>query len=706
MSLRLFSHVNADSDLIEAWLKYYLRLGVDWFHLVVHGPPEENAKLLAIKGSYPITIEDVYQGPFPATVSHGGKLNSTEKKNRLDALLARYTGQWVLLVDSDEFVEFPYRDIPETIRKLECANADLMAAPMLQRLKTDGSLDSPPVIDDPFEIFPLCSVDLYRRMAVSADIFKFPLFYCASGTELVDDGNHHPPRGLKPKAAEMRGVTHHFKFRRTITQRLEKRINSEHPWRYESVGFRQYLENHANRLPLEEAFPYSREELFRRKLLRELPSSADPGCQKANAHSADRGCENQQAYSLDDAQDAIRKNEQSRALSLADDKKFNKIMFVLPKTTEFGGLERHLLDFLRRLNEPHLHPLVVCFAQDIISSHMDGDLRARVVVKCEKEPESLWDWLRLIRGAHPDIVVFCFSWIEAFPWQAPFAALLAGVRKRFSIQHLIPPPLPPPVRGSSPRKMLRRFIGKRARRLLGLKVAGHASRKTVCVSNAVRDALVTQYGFPARRTITVHNGVSTSTFAPSEMGGETVRARLDINSEEFLLVCATRLVEAKGVDILLQAVSRVVRQGISCRCIIVGDGPLKEKLLEEVNRLGLWGCVYFEGFQEDVRPYLQAASAFILTSHLEGLPLSVLEAMACGVPCIVTNVGGSAEAVKDQVVGLVIPPASVDAAADAISYLAVHPRERAVMAGRTRETVCRSFDIEDSMGELRRVVLS
>jgi hypothetical protein len=154
MKLRLFSHVNADSDLIEAWLKYYLRLGVDWFHLIVHGPPEENDKLLAIKDSYPITIEDSYEGPFPAPIKDANKPNNTEKKNRLDTLLARHTGQWVLLVDSDEFVEFPYPDIPETIQRLESANANLMPAPMLQRLRADGSLDSPPVIDDPGRLFP------------------------------------------------------------------------------------------------------------------------------------------------------------------------------------------------------------------------------------------------------------------------------------------------------------------------------------------------------------------------------------------------------------------------------------------------------------------------------------------------------------------------------------------------------------------------
>src|ERR1017187_4624419 len=100
-SLKLISHVNADSDLIEAWLKYYQRLGVDRFHLVVHGPPEENERLLDLKESYPIIIADTYQGPF----------DGEQKKNRLDAILACSADQWVVLVDSHEFREFSYENI-------------------------------------------------------------------------------------------------------------------------------------------------------------------------------------------------------------------------------------------------------------------------------------------------------------------------------------------------------------------------------------------------------------------------------------------------------------------------------------------------------------------------------------------------------------------------------------------------------------------
>ena len=171
-------------------------------------------------------------------------------------------------------------------------------------------------------------------------------------------------------------------------------------------------------------------------------------------------------------------------------------------------------------------------------------------------------------------------------------------------------------------------------------------------------------------------------------------------------MCTARLSEQKGIDILLQAMARALHNGVRCKCIIVGDGPLRDQLMEQAREMGLCGYVFFEGFQKDVRPYLQAGSAFILTSHREGLPLSILEAMACGLPCLVTEVGGNAEAVIDQIHGLVVPPGSVDAVADAISHLATHPDERARMSRAARSRVCEAFDIDVRMAEIKRLILS
>jgi glycosyltransferase involved in cell wall biosynthesis len=103
---------------------------------------------------------------------------------------------------------------------------------------------------------------------------------------------------------------------------------------------------------------------------------------------------------------------------------------------------------------------------------------------------------------------------------------------------------------------------------------------------------------------------------------------------------------------------------------------------------------------------LQAANVFVLTSRSEGLPLSILEAMACGLPCVVTDVGGNAEAVTNQVDGLVVPAESADAVASAISFLATHPVEREKMSRMTRARVCETFDIDNKVAEIGRVILS
>jgi len=229
--------------------------------------------------------------------------------------------------------------------------------------------------------------------------------------------------------------------------------------------------------------------------------------------------------------------------------------------------------------------------------------------------------------------------------------------------------------------------------------------ETICVSHAIRDALVWDYWFPANKTITIYNGVSLPEFERYEDKGLALRTKMGFGPQEFLLVCIARLSEPKRIDILLLAMARVLRDGVRCKCIIVGNGPLREKLSEQALALGLRGHVFFEGFREDVGPYLRAGTAFVLTSDREGLPLALLEAMASGLPSVVTNVGGNAEVVTHGVHGLVVRSGSVGEVADAISYLVTHPHERAEMSRMARARVRQEFDIEDRMAQIKRVIL-
>jgi glycosyltransferase involved in cell wall biosynthesis len=383
----------------------------------------------------------------------------------------------------------------------------------------------------------------------------------------------------------------------------------------------------------------------------------------------------------------------------------SRTLLFATNASGFGGSEKHLLELIKRLGRTGVQSHILEVGADVHADHLEGSDSSDVGIRCEKIQNSFWDWFRFLRRTRPDIVVFVYGWIRSFPWYSSMAAYLAGVPTRFAIQHSIAEPLPK-VEGWSMRNVLRRLVGGRRRTRLASSISALFYNATICVCNAVRERLITDYRFPPNRTITICNGVSVSEFVPSDSNRASVRTRLGIGSEEFLLVCVTRLSKEKGVDLLLMAMARLSSHGLRCKCIIVGDGPLKKLLSDQAQSLGLNGRVLFEGFQKDVRPFLQTADAFVLTSDFEGLPLSVLEAMACGLPCVVTNVGGNVEAVQHMVHGLIVAPGSVDETADAISYLVTHPRERAQMSKMVRARVREAFDIEDRMAEIKHVILN
>jgi glycosyltransferase involved in cell wall biosynthesis len=382
-----------------------------------------------------------------------------------------------------------------------------------------------------------------------------------------------------------------------------------------------------------------------------------------------------------------------------------KILFVV-NTVENGGLEKHLIELIRRIRNPAIRLSILCYGPDFYTERLNREKNVCISIRCEREPKSFWGWLQVLRQAQPDVVVFVHGWIWSFPWYVSAAAWMAGVRKRFAIQHLTAPTRRARDQGMSMRSVLRALLGGWTPCLVRFRISSSFFDRTICVSNAVRESLVNSYRFQAKKTITIHNGVSASEFIPCESNRAALRTRFGLGPKEFVLACVARLTAVKGIDILLLAMARVLRDGVGCKCIIVGDGPLRMQLSEQAQALGLGGHVFFVGFQEDVRPYLQGADAFVLTSHAEGLPLSIIEAMACGLPCVVTNAGGNAEAVRHTIHGIVVPPGSVEDVAVAISYLVGHPQECEQMSRSARDRAREMFGIEDNMAEIKRVILS
>lgn len=378
-------------------------------------------------------------------------------------------------------------------------------------------------------------------------------------------------------------------------------------------------------------------------------------------------------------------------------------MCLVTKTNGYGGAERHVLELIDRLLETATEPIVFCVLSDPFTERLVG--RAGVkVVRWDRTPRWPWEWRRLFRVIRPDIIVFVHGEVSAYGCSEYLGAKLAGVKTVYAIQHLTPRPLPAWGSLTSLRGIAQRVAGYRTRYLAVRMFCASLTTKAICVSEAVRSRLVGEQGYARSRTIVVRNGVDLCYFAPSVDKRAEMRERLGIGTEA-LLVCASRLTPIKGLDVLLDALALVAQCGYRFRCVIVGDGPARQQILARRDALGLSESVILVGFQADVRPYLQAADVFLLTSFYEGLPLAVLEAMSCGLPCVVTDVGGNSEAVGDGREGFVVPAGSSDSVAAAIAKLIADPERRANMGRSARRKVSKAFDVRIQMKQLAETLL-
>ena len=158
-------------------------------------------------------------------------------------------------------------------------------------------------------------------------------------------------------------------------------------------------------------------------------------------------------------------------------------------------------------------------------------------------------------------------------------------------------------------------------------------------------------------------------------------APLPSSMREFDVVLVARLVPIKQVDVFLEAVAAGSRTRPDIRAAIVGDGPLRGTLERRAASLGIGHLVTFAGQQRDVVRWLHRARVFMLTSASEGLALSMMEAMACGLPAIVPDVGDLRDLVEDGVSGILVTDRRADVFGENLAGLVSDPVRLARMSG-------------------------
>jgi sugar transferase (PEP-CTERM/EpsH1 system associated) len=209
--------------------------------------------------------------------------------------------------------------------------------------------------------------------------------------------------------------------------------------------------------------------------------------------------------------------------------------------------------------------------------------------------------------------------------------------------------------------------------------------RVVGVGQAVRQALIANEGIPAQRVAVIYNGIPLSTFTDAAADRARVRAELGFGLDHLVLLQVARLDYLKDHATAVRTLQNVLGERPQARLILVGDGPERGRIEEEIRQRSLTGQVLFLGQRGDVARLLQAADVFLLTSISEGIPLTVIEAMSAGLPVVATRVGGVGEIVQEGTTGLLAASGDDRALADHVLRVAADPALRRDMGQRGRE---------------------
>lgn len=230
--------------------------------------------------------------------------------------------------------------------------------------------------------------------------------------------------------------------------------------------------------------------------------------------------------------------------------------------------------------------------------------------------------------------------------------------------------------------------------------------RSIAISEAVREHLVNDFGVRKENIAVVHNGVEIEKFSPgkfSQAQRDELGRNYGLKSARPVIGTVARLSSVKGQRYLILAMKRILKDNPAAQLLLVGDGPEKGRLVEQVEELGIEDKVFFCPSTLDTSAPLSIMEVFVLPSLLEGLGLAIIEAQAMGLPVVATDVGGIYTLVKDGVNGFLVHPKEPDALAEAILKLLRDKKLAERFGAQARIQAGRQFSLEQMVEGIERV---
>jgi glycosyltransferase involved in cell wall biosynthesis len=349
-----------------------------------------------------------------------------------------------------------------------------------------------------------------------------------------------------------------------------------------------------------------------------------------------------------------------------------------------GGTPRKLL-YIVKETEPRIHHVFLVFAE-MFPQNFSGEIKRAggqvITVRRNKawDIRLLFDIIQGLRDNHVDIICTHFP-------RADLYGIIAGVLTRKPVI-----------------KNVHGILWNNSRCLQRIDAILSRFRTcTVCNSNATKNAVVRQTG--ARNTVVIYNGIPNRAVT-LEVGQKiSILKSIGIPPNSFVIGHVGGLIPLRDQSIILNSFKSLLDIGVNTYLVFVGDGPLREALQHECEKLDINKRVRFLGYRTDVPDLLASFDCYVNMAREEGFGIAVVEAMQAGLPVVLANAGALPELIEDAVSGILVPPGDSTALAQALTNLLNDPNSAHYLGQAAKQRAATKFLIERYVNDLESLYI-
>jgi len=364
-----------------------------------------------------------------------------------------------------------------------------------------------------------------------------------------------------------------------------------------------------------------------------------------------------------------------------DDKRIT-IMFLI-SSLRMGGAETELVNIAPLFDREKFRVIVVCLQPGPLIAKLES---THVEVRCisfrmRSVLLGIWRLYKILKREHVDV-------LHTHMWSSGFYGRIAGI-----LAHV-------PVMVTTDHD---KGYTKRARHRAWERFAVRFTSRRIAVTQEIAAVMSARENVPPEKLLVIPNGVDVASFNVDASLRESVRKEWRLNEKALVVGSVSRLVKEKSLHVLIEAFATASRLHSNVRLVIVGRGPLREPLERRAADFGVSKKVFFAGVRNDIPQVLAAMDVYALSSSFEGLPLSILEAMAAGKPIVSTKVGGIPDVITDGEEGLLVEANNSKSLAAALDRMLTDLNAANLMGAKARKKAVANYSAEAIVKRLEEV---